>query len=543
VTPTLIQKPRYRVPALSSPVELPARAAPRSQYLNGGHNPVFRLGPRAPLRDARDDVRAAWTDVTARMVDMIHNSGWIAGMIDQAVASTVGNGLRVSSKPDAEALGISTQDAAQLGRIFERRFEGWSECAYDCDIEGRDTFGKKQAQGLKSWFAAGEIVGEIPWKRRVGGSYGTKVRNVSPHRVVQTTNEAERLFQGVRLDADGMPIGYRVCRKDPMLGDREFDIPARDRQGRALTMHVFDGMAGQVRGITPMVPALKVARRFDQLSDATLTAAVIQSLFAATIKSDTPTDEMIRALTTPQEQVKAAAMGSSPYDAYFDAQQGWYDATNIDLGLPGRIAHLFPGQEMNFLSSAQPNANFKDYAMFLLRELARCCGVTFEDATGDYTGATYSSVRMATSSIFPITLYRRKNIVAPFCQPVFEAVIEEDIEAGRIEVPGGFYNFLQNRTAFCRAEWKGTAKPQADDLKLAKAHETWRNMGVISDEMIASDLGVDIEDVYEARQREKEMRKEFGLEEPKPKTALTQQQQAEEDELLEEDDEKVPSNG
>lgn len=535
------EKPRVRVKALTTPLptSLPVVPTPKSQYLNGGQNPVFRMWPRPPLRDARDDVRAAWTDVTARMVDMIHNSGWIAGMIDQAVASTVGTGLRVSSKPDAAALGISTQEAAELGRIFERRFEAWAECPYDCDIEGRDTFGKKQAQALKSWFAAGEIVGEIPWKPRPGGSYSTKVRNVSPHRIVQTTNEAERLFQGVRLDADGMPIAYRVCRKDPLMGEREYDIAARDGQGRVLTMHVFDGMAGQVRGITPMVPALKVARRFDQLSDATLTAAVIQSLFAATISGDAPTEEILKGLTTPQEQAKAMGGGLSQFDAWFDAQQGWYDETKIDLGLPGRIAHLFPGQEMKFLSSASPNATYKDFAYHLLRELARCAGVTFEDATGDYTGATYSSVRMATSSIFAITLYRRKNIVAPFCQPVFEAVIEEDIDAGRIEVPGGFYNFLQNRTAFCRADWKGTAKPQADDLKLAKAHETWRNMGVISDEMIAGDLGVDIEDVYEARQREKEMRKQFGLDEPKPATGDPVADKL----LTEDDEEKAPANG
>lgn len=490
---------------------LPAAPTPKSQYLNGGQNPVFRMWPRPPLRDARDDVRSAWTDVTARMVDSIHNSGWIAGMIDQAVASTVGTGLRLSSRPDAEALGITTDEATALGDQLEARWRAWAKCPYDCDIEGRDTFGKKQAQALKSWFAAGEVVAELPFKRRPGGTYGTKVRNVSPHRIVQTTNEAERLFQGVRMDEDGMPIAYRVSRKDPLLGDREFDIRARDPEGRVLVIHVFDGMPGQVRGISPMAPAMKIVRRFDQLADATLTAALIQTIFAATIKGDAPTQEILDGMLSAREKAKAAAGGQSSFDAWFDAQQGWYDSTNIDLGLPGRIAHLFPGQEMQFLSSEHPNANYKDFSMHLLREMARCCGLTFEDATGDYTGATYSSVRMATSAIFAITLYRRENIIAPYCQAAFEAVIEEDIEAGRVAVPGGYYNFLQNRTAFCKAEWNGDAKPQADDLKLAKAHETWRNMGVISDEMICADLGTTPEEVYRARQREAAMRKQMGL--------------------------------
>jgi len=316
-----------------------------------------------------------------------------------------------------------------------------------------------------------------------------------------------------------------------LLGDREYDVQARDSEGRTVVIHVFDGMTGQVRGITPMAPVMKILRRFDQLADATLTAAVIQSIFAATITGEAPTNEIIQGLTSPQEKARAASLGASPFDAWFDAQAGWYDKTNIDLGLPGRIAHLFPGQKLEFQTSETPNTTYKDFAYHLLREMARCCGLTFEDATGDYTGATYSSVRMATSAIFAITKYRRENIVAPYCQAAFEAVIEEDIEAGRIQVPGGYYNFLQNRTAFCRAEWAGTAKPQADDFKLAKAHEVWRNMGVISDEMICADLGTTPEDVYSARQREAQMRKKRGLPEPVAQSANTPQQQAEDNQL------------
>lgn len=491
----------------------PAKPEVRAAYMNSGANPVFRMWPRPPLRDARDDVRIAWTEAAARSLDLIQNSGWISGMIDQAVAHTVGNGLRLSAKPDAEALGISTQDAAKLGRQMERRWEAFSESPYECDIEGRQSFGAKQAQALRSWFATGEIASEIAWRERVGGTYGTKVRSIASHRICQDTNESERLFQGVKMDADGMPIAYRVKRRRDLI-DEDIDIQARDKAGRAIFMHVFDGMPGQVRGITPLVPVLKVARRFDQLADATLTAALIQTVFAMTIKSGEPTEQMLEALTTPQERARATRDGLTPYDSWFEAQAGWYESAQIDLGLPGRIAHLFPGQEAEFLSSQHPNSNYKEFAMLLLREMARCAGITFEDATGDYTGATYSSVRMATSAIFAVALYRRKNIIAPYCQPVYEAVMEEDISEGRIEFPGGYYNFLAKRAAACRADWRGTAKPQADDLKLAKAHAEWKKQGVISDEMICSDLGVDVEDVYEQRAREKQMRAEFNLEEP-----------------------------
>ena len=211
-----------------------------------------------------------------------------------------------------------------------------------------------------------------------------------------------------------------------------------------------------------------------------------------------------------------AAEGISPFDAWFDSQAGWYEGAAVDVGINGRISHLFPGQKLNFHANTHPNNNYRDYALHLLREIARCIGVTYESATGDYTGATYSSVRMAWSSIWPMVLVRRAFILTPFCQPVYEAWLEEEIARGGIPFPGGLDAFLANRTAASRAKWLGAPRPQADDLKTAKAHQVWRDMGVITDEQIASDLGHDIEDVYQQRAAEMEMRGLYGL----PETAI-----------------------
>ena len=62
-----------------------------------------------------------------------------------------------------------------------------------------------------------------------------------------------------------------------------------------------------------------------------------------------------------------------------------------------------------------------------------------------------------------------------------------------------------------RCHWRGPAKPQADDYKFAKAVETLRNMGVITDEWICGELGEDWEDIYEQRQREKQKRTALDL--------------------------------
>lgn len=497
----------------------PASALPsiRSDYMRGNRGITF-TGWNPVTRDAQDAVAMSWDAAAARATDMIHNSGWIAGMIDQAVANVVGTGLRLRATPENDLFGMNEADARSWARTVEAKFALYCEDKNEVDIEGRRTFGQMQAAGYSGWHPYGEIVAEIPYRRRPGSPFGTKVRMIPPHRLSRKTEAFSNIVSGVRMDADGYPIGYVATRRDPSGFTTEYAVPARDAYGRPRVVHSFDGAIGAVRGISPLVPALQVARQFDQLADATLSAALAQSVFAASVISDEVTEEAMAGLLSPQEQAKLGAQGLAPYDAWFAAQQGWYESATLDVGMNGRVAHLFPGQKLEFHSSKHPNGNYKDFALHLLREIARCLGLTYESATGDYTNATYSSVRMAVNEIFSLTVYRRRNIVAPFCSAVYSAWLEEAVEIGAVPFPGGIEAFVANRAAACRAEWRGAPRPQADDLKAAKAAETYYLLGVISEEQIAADLGVDLEDVYVARARARELRATYKLPEPDPKS-------------------------
>ena len=485
-------------------------------YMRGEASSVFRGWHPMP-RDPADEVRAAWVRAAGRAIDVIHNSGWISGAIDQAVANTVGIGLRPRLTVDADALGWTEDEATDWAARVEARFLGlYANNPYECDIETRRTFGQMQAAAFRSWFGPGEIVSECAWKRRPGGTYGSKVRLIPAHRLSQRT-AYPRLVQGIQMDADWAPVSFWFWRRGAPIGaEQQIEIEARDRYGRPRIVHVFDGVPGQYRGISPLVAALATARRFDQLTEAKLTANLVQAVFAATIKSDEPTEEILKGLLTPQEYARMQNEGMSAFDAWAAMNDGWYKNTQIDLGTHGRFAHLFPGQELEFHANAQSAADFKDLALFLLREILRCLGLTYESGTGDYTGATYSSVRMATNEIFQVTLYRRENIVAPFSTPHFMAWVEEDIAAGNTPFPGGIDGFVAKRSAFS-LKWYGTPKPEADNLKTAKTFETYRTMGVATDEAICADQGFgDVHDVYKQRAREMRLRAKYGLPENGP---------------------------
>lgn len=483
---------------------------PTGKYMRGGRGVTFSSW-RPALREAQDDIADAWDDAAARVADVIHNSGWLAGAVDQCVANTVGTGLRLKALPENETFGMTAAEASDWAKTVERRFELWARNAQECDVQGLRTFGQMQSAAFRSWLITGEILAELPWRRRSWNRYGTKVRLLPPHRLSRKTESMKRLINGVYTDEDGMPIGYRAIRKDLFKHDVEYDVRARDAAGRPRVIHVFDGLPGTHRGISPMAPALQVARQFDQLADATLMAAIVQTLFAVTITSDEPTEQVLQGLLTPQEQAQMMAEGVSPMEAYMDMVAGYYEGTTLNVGINGRLAHLFPGQELKFHTSNHPSTAYKEFSMHLLRELARCLGLTYESATGDNVGATYSSLQAATAEIFAITKARRQHVIAPFCQPVYEAWLEEEIEMGGVPFPGGIDAFMANRTAACRAEWRGDPRPHADDLKKAKSHEVWKRLGVMSDAMICNDLGVDVDDVYQQIAQERRLRAEYGI--------------------------------
>lgn len=488
-------------------------------FMRNNVSPLMNMW-RPAFRDTQEDVQASWAQATARATDVVQNSGWVSGGIRSAIGNIVGDGLRLTATPDTTVIKfdglVDDQgqpiDADGWARFVERRWEAWSNAPRECDALARQTINQMAISTLKLWFVTGEMVALLPYHKDNTAATGTKVLCMAPWKLSQKNDAFNRIVQGVEMDERGRPWAYLFRRKDNMGVERDVAIRAYDDAGRPQVVHLYEGTPGQVRGITPLVSVLQVCRQFDQLANATLMAALIQAIFAATIESDAPTTDLMAALQTSDEQ---QGLGGSLED-FLAAKMGWNANTTIDLSEQGRVAHLFPGEKLKFNRSEHPNGTYEAFVKVLLRELAKGLGTTVEQVTGDYSGVTYTGVRMGTTDNWQTTLDRRNNLMARWYQGPYEAWLEEEIERGIIKFPGGIANFMAHRAEACRAKWRGPAKPQADDLKSQKAHQGYREMGTMSDTMIADDLGVRIEDVYEQRRREKALRVKFGLDDVGP---------------------------
>lgn len=482
-------------------------AAPQAAFFKGEQNPFF-VSWNPQLRETQQDVQASWTKAAARSIESVQNSGFMAGIVEVASGSVVGSGLRMSSRPDADALGWKQEEASKWARMVETQFRSWAENPLECDASGQMTFNHMQQAAFGCYMSFGEIVALLPYIRRKGAVSGTKVAMLPPSRLMNYSDTWKGWVQGVKVDNWGLPVAYRFREQDRIYGWREKDIAARDKDGRPNVLHLKDPGTGVTRGISPFAPILKVTRQVDQYADATLTAALIQTIFAATIKSNINGLAAFDGLMTKEDA------GSLDVDAFASAKGQWYDGAKIDLTQHGRIAHLFPTDELEFNEAKQPGQQYNEFMGWLLREIARGGGVTYESATGDYRGATYSSVRMAGAVEWLTVMRRRNNLIVPFCRAVFEAWLEEEIGTGRLPFPGGYEAYLRNKAAASRTTWTGPARPQADDFKTARAYEVRKDMQATTLAEIAEEYGRDWDDDMRQRAAENQLADELGL--PRP---------------------------
>lgn len=504
-----IEKPRIRVPAVSrAPLPYPQ---PQAAYFKGEKNPLM-FSWRPALREGYVDIQNSWEKAAARAIDSIQNSGFIGNGVAVSTGGVVGDGLKLAPRPDAVTLGWTTKQANKWSRKVGSKFYLWAINPRECDAGGRMNFYMQQQAAYASYLAYGEILGLLPLIDRPHTKTMTKVALLPPSRLENRNDVEDGLYQGVKVDGWGCPQSYLIRRKPAGVGtESAVEIQACDADGRRNVLHYFDPAISTTRGISPISNVLKVTRQVDQYADATLTSALIQTIFAATLKTDIKGIAAFDGLFTDRDKQNGSDFDIRDFGA---ARGEWYDGSQIDLTQHGRIAHLFPNDELQFTEAKQPGQQYDAFMGWLLREIAAGFNISYESLTGDYRGATYSSVRMAGANEWLTVMRRRNNIIIPFCQAVYEAWLEEMVMTGKLEFPGGIDKFLENKDAACTANWSGPARPQADEFKTARAYQVLKEMGVTTLSAISSAYGEDWDDVARQQSEENAYYRSLGLPEP-----------------------------
>lgn len=511
---------------VTQPIAGHTRKDSPQKYLRGDSSGILGMR-RAVTRDGRHDVREAAMRAAALAIDFVQNSGWLAGAADQIICDTIGTELKLNCRPDLTKLGYDDVERRAWCRFVEGEWRRYAWNPRECDLAGKATVPEMLDGVMRYYLGQGEALGVfdfIPRAERLAHGFetGTKVRLVSPHRLPFTSAEFTGLDQGIYHDCAGRVLSYRFKRRENGL-ELEDNIPASS------VLHVMDRGENpdSPRGISIFAPILKVIAQSDQLADATLATALMQTLFAATIKSPEPSQEAFQAIQTLADTEMPEGFQGSDADwseyvggiqqdliSVIDMRMGSLKERGISMSDAARVNHLGPGEEFQMHTAATPGSQYLPFSQNLQREMARRLGVTFESFSMDHSNASYSSVRMGISSIWPIVIRRRERIAAPFAQGIYEAWLEEGIAEGRIPLKGGYRAFLANKQRVVWAEWQGPARPTADDYKAAMAAKVRLELGLSS---LADECGLEGKDWEEnasAIEREIKVLTEKGIPHP-----------------------------
>lgn len=423
-------------------------------------------------------------NLRGRSRDLVRNTPIATGAVGTMVSNVVGSGLSLMCRPDYEALKMTEDEADKFCECVEREFRLWGATA-ECDITRTQNFYGLQSLVFRSLLESGDTFALLPMIERGNSPYQLKIQLIEADRVdipggniaatgvekVAGTSE-NRIVGGVEIDKSGAPVAYHIASQHPgdiaFSGDMKWErIQAfGEKTGRRNVVHVFDRLRpGQNRGVPFLAPVIEPLKQLDRYTEAELMGAVVGAMFTVFVKTE-------------------AAEGLNSDTGFADDQLGPANSTNTTLVDPkkqiglgnGSIIDLVPGEDVTFADPKRPNTAFDGFISSILRQIGVAIGLPYEVLVKHFT-ASYSASRAALIQAWQIFRLRRAFISTGFCDPVYEAFMEEAIAIGRIDAPG-FFDDPAIRRAYLECEWVGDAPGQIDPLKEIQAAELRLEVGV-----------------------------------------------------------------
>lgn len=450
----------------------------------------------------REDID--WNNYTLRQRGrMLYMSAPLAtSAVNTNRTKVVGVGLTLKSSINRELLGMSPEAAKEWEKRTESEFSLWAENKYSCDATGMNTFAGMQQLALVSWLQSGDVFCVIkrreakrqrPYSLRLHIVEADRVRTpieyggvtVGPMSEGKNPENGNRIFDGIEVDDDGLAVAYYVHNTYPWQITSEPTKWQRveaigERTGLPNVLHIMSSeRPDQYRGVTYLAQVIEPLLQLRRYTEASLTAAIIQSFFTAWIITKTDPTKI------PVNEVGGGNIAGIPSMNPF--------ADNMSLGQreyemgPGQVVHLEPDEDIKFGDPNIPTAGFDAFVKTFCQQVGAALGLPYEVLLKTYN-SSYSASRAALLEAWEEFRMRRAWFVADFCQPTYEIWLAEAVALGRIYAPGFFADPLI-RAAWCGARWIGPVQGQLDPLKEANAAVTLTEHGFKTHEQITRELG------------------------------------------------------
>lgn len=508
-----------------------ARARASAAATDAGVSPAFE-GARnegtflsewpARLASADKDWLPSRNSAVARVRERTRNDPVAASAVARKKNAAVGRGWRLKSRPNARALGISLEAARELGSAISNEFQLYAYShLFQSDAERRITWGGQLRLACSHVVIDGEALGLSEWADDEADTrYKTRLRLVDPDRLCNPRGrmDNDRLRGGVETNDAGVPVRYHIRERHPSelgVGSGGYRWREFDRWtdwGRPQVFHCFEvERAGQTRGISRFVTALKSFRALAKFTDATLESATINALIVGFMKSN----------SGPAEAAENFELKDIKELEGF--RQSYYEENPVYLASGARMPVLPYGDEIKLETAARDVTSFDSFVRSIIRLIAASLGVTYEELSMDYSQTNYSSARAAMIHAWSETVSLMALLEDQLVRPFFVSWLEEAFDRGYVEVPAGAPDFYDAVEAYAQVHCIGPGRGFVDPTKEIDAAAARIEAGTSTLEDECDDQGKDWEEVLDQRAREKAKMIELGLDQPQGALALAAQ--------------------
>jgi lambda family phage portal protein len=436
-----------------------------------------------------------------RSRDLIRNAPLACGAVNTVCQNVIGNGLQLQSQIEPDVLGITEDEASKWQEKTEREFRLWAE-SVDCDVTRTQNFYGLQNLAFRSALESGDVLSLLPMDGKTDRiPYSLRVQLIEADRLVNPYFQRNTITfcGGVEMDDAGAPIAYHIMRRHPGSIDRSQMLiwdryPAfGTKTKRRNVLHLYDKTRpGQTRGVPYLTPVIETIKQLDRYTEAEVMAAVVAAMFTVFIKTE-ESEELAPQL--PNISGNQAAVNTAENE--------------VGLG-SGAIVDLNPGEDISTFMPNRPNSGYDLFMQSMFRQIGMALGIPFEVLIKHFT-ASYSASRAALLDAWRFFRNRRAWVSDGFCQPVYEAWMDEAVSIGRVKAPG-YFSKPAIRQAWLQASWVGDSPMQIDPVKEVEAADKRLAIGVstLAEETMQLTAGI-WTDKLRQQTKERKLRLKAGL--------------------------------
>ena len=432
------------------------------------------------------ELRGDLTALRARARDLSINNDYARKFLAMMTDNVVGpNGFTLQS----QVADPSGKADSMARRAIETGFWNWSQ-AGECETSAKMSFADLCRLYIRTLARDGEVL--VRRVRDKKFAFGYRLQMLDIDRLDILHNELLKsgnvVRMGVELDGYGAPVAYWLLKRHP--GEYMQQSTGAVMRERILATEIFHNFIAdrpeQTRGFPWMASAMMRMNMLHGYEE----AAVVAARNGAS---------KMGFFTSPDGT--AAGMGDGEDDA------GNF-TTTAEAGTFDVIPQGYTFQQYN---PDYPTQNYDSFVKSCLRGIASGLGISYNTLANDLEGVNFSSIRSGTLSERENFMVIQNWMIGSFMRGVMQDFLEAGLIKGAVVMPNGSALPAGKLDKFKVHNWQGRRWQWVDPEKDITASLLAIRGGLSTPQIVAAQMGLDIEDVIDALQQANEMALAAGL--------------------------------